>query len=219
MSAKQPGVLLDESAAGQDFNPHWWTEGSHAFLPHAQNSAVTLDASGYPGSIVGAHMEEQQGLTMCGVGKPCGSLCKILDPGPARQQASGDIRSDWQTATSIPLRKEFSVMVSLTFAPFCRHKVSAELALRGLQKHLVCPQRCSGQLQVDQELSSCHQSSQASSLPHLNIPPPLPAGPQPPAVPAPFLCVAQLLPSIHFCKTLIFPDGAQLPLSPCCSLT
>lgn len=70
------------------------TEGPHAFLPHAQSSAVTLNALGYPSSIVGAHMEEQQGLTMCGLGKPCGSLCKIWDPDPARQSASGDIRSD-----------------------------------------------------------------------------------------------------------------------------
>lgn len=34
------------------------TEGPHAFLCYTQSSAVTLDASSYPSSIVGVHVEE-----------------------------------------------------------------------------------------------------------------------------------------------------------------
>lgn len=67
-------------------------------------------------------------------------------------------------------RRESSVMVSLAFALFCRHNVWAELTLRGLLKDLVCPHWCSGQLQVNQKLSSATTGHKLPASPVLTSP-------------------------------------------------
>lgn len=142
---------------------------------------------------------------------PCAKSGILSLPGSKPPETSG------QTGRSMPQNGVFSS--GLTFAPFCRHNVWAELALRGLLKDLVCPHRCSGQLQVNQELSSATTGHKLPASPVLTSH-------------CHYLwghtssCACSLdshgsASSLHtfLQKKLVFPDDASLPLSPCCSLT